>query len=297
MGKIFRFIWARLSDISLAKDLAIWIAGPTLVTGAVGAILAFGAAVWSGLNLLSAFALAVLFAIGFMVAWILYLELQRRRIRKQPPKLPQKVSLLTLYATDHLQGTTSTLQVDLTVGERDQWKYRFCTLIVCQYDSHAKYLSVYLPESTDLKRVKYACYAIAKDMEQLLEQKVLKTDLRRLGGNAKVTYQEMRFTGLINIYHEDFFPSEVIAQIENMFRLKNVAAHFFGTDYASSVSQNIKAGITPPRPEYELIDGVVRKVGSGDLPLAKKGLQSFEMEPGESLSLKLPPITAIKGEG
>lgn len=288
----FKKTWEWAGHISLAKDLAVLLAGPTLVSGAVGAVVGIGTSVLNGAGPLLIALMAVLFALLFMIGWILALEVMRRikRPAKSQKTLPKRVSLLTLYATDHLQGTNSAIQAYMRVGREgdDAWEVQFHVQVICQYDSNAKYLAIYIPEVDDPEKILFACAVVAKELADFVDQKSINLAMRRRGGNAATRSAEIPFTGRINIYHETFLIPEQVARIEALFRERSATAHFFDRDYASTVSDNIKAGIAKPRAEHIWLDGAVLEMGEAPSILATDGV-SFELSPGEGFSLRLPP--------
>lgn len=104
-------------------------------------------------------------------------------------------------------------------------------IILCDFDSKTKYLSVFLPKSDYTFN---ACQFLLTKYDDILDgniRSLMEGMVVQFPGESSETFDELKFSGRIYIYHETYLLPARIDSLMKEYQNKNLSPQFRGRDY------------------------------------------------------------------
>jgi len=207
-----------------------------------------GAKLGTSLSLIGSALIVIGAIVGLIGAFIVDASPER-------PARTIKPTLLSMFATDFkmkFSGVTTNWSKEIDI---DNGQYKAIIFYDLHYDvgSHAKFISVYLPDQRYFSDI---AKHIADNAKNFFEedQKTLPWGMKS-EGQASIAYsKDIPFSGRIYIYCPGIFGVEEIGELTRFFREKGEALQVRGDEYLNQAFENMKAGRVAFPPPAEIRD-------------------------------------------
>lgn len=144
---------------------------------------------------------------------------------------PKEITTKTLHDLFLNDFDRTKMLGEYHLTKKDEVVYTVEYLIWCDFDSKTKYLSLFLPKSDYTFK---ACQFLLTKYDDIVDgniRSLMEGMLVQFPGESAETFDELKFSGRIYIYHETYLIPARIESLMKEYQDRNLSPQFRGRDY------------------------------------------------------------------
>jgi hypothetical protein len=147
------------------------------------------------------------------------------------PISPEQIRTKTLHDLFLADFDKTKMLGEYHLTNKDKVVYTVEYIILCDFDSKTKYLSIYLPKSDYTFT---ACQFLLTKYDDILDgniRSLMEGMAVQFPGESPETFDELKFSGRIYLYHETYLLPDRIDSLKKEYENKKLFPQFRGRDY------------------------------------------------------------------